>query len=84
MATDGGGAAVRGVGGAVIYRVGRQSYELSDRGLCCPGSLLPGVFAAYVSRHGHAFIDRAIYLPKGLTDDLARLKATYVPSDKFG
>jgi len=43
-----------------------------------------GVFAAYVSRHGHAFIDRAIYLPKGCTDDLVRLKAIYVPSDKFG
>ena len=25
-----------------------------------------GVFAAYVSRHGHAFIDRALYLPKTL------------------
>ena len=23
-----------------------------------------GVFASYVSRHGHAFIDRALYLPK--------------------
>src|SRR5674476_1225319 len=23
-----------------------------------------GVFCAYVSRHGHAFIDRALYLPK--------------------
>jgi len=23
-----------------------------------------GVFATYVSRHGHAFIDRALYLPK--------------------
>jgi SRSO17 transposase len=23
-----------------------------------------GVFAAYVSRRGHAFIDRALYLPK--------------------
>jgi SRSO17 transposase len=22
-----------------------------------------GVFASYVSRHGHAFIDRALYLP---------------------
>ncbi|MDD1523397.1 hypothetical protein DAA57_01690 [Bradyrhizobium yuanmingense] len=28
-----------------------------------------GVFAAYVSRHGHAFIDRALYLPKDWTDD---------------
>jgi SRSO17 transposase len=40
-----------------------------------------GVFATYVSRHGHAFIDRAHYLPKGWTDDPARLKATYVPGD---
>jgi SRSO17 transposase len=34
-----------------------------------------------VSRHGHAFIDRALYLPKGWTDDPARLKTTSVPSD---
>src|SRR6185436_16716636 len=39
-----------------------------------------GVFATYVSRHGHAFIDRALYLPKSWTDDPARLKATYVTS----
>ena len=39
-----------------------------------------GVFATYVSRHGHAFIDRALYLPKSWTDDPARLNATYVPS----
>src|ERR1700716_2725778 len=42
---------------------------------------LGGVFAAYVSRHGHAFIDRALYLPKGWTDDPARLKAAHVPVD---
>jgi len=40
-----------------------------------------GVFAAYVSRHGHAFIDRALYLPKSWTEDPARLKATSVPDD---
>ncbi len=40
-----------------------------------------GVFAAYVSSHGHAFIDRALYLPKNWTDDLARLKAAYVPGE---
>jgi SRSO17 transposase len=40
-----------------------------------------GVFAAYVSRHGHAFIDRALYLPKEWTDDLDRLEAAYVPPD---
>ena len=38
-----------------------------------------GVFAAYASRHGHAFIDRALYLPKRWTDDPARLAATDVP-----
>ncbi len=38
-----------------------------------------GVFAAYVSRHGHAFIDRALYLPKEWTDDPDRLEAAYVP-----
>ena len=37
-----------------------------------------GVFAAYVSCHGHAFIDRALYLPKEWTDDPDRLDA-YVP-----
>src|ERR1700677_1264542 len=40
-----------------------------------------GVFAAYVSRHGHAFIDRALYLPKAWTDDPDRLEAVYVPPD---
>jgi SRSO17 transposase len=38
-----------------------------------------GVFASYVSHHGHAFIDRALYLPKEWTDDRARLKAAHVP-----
>jgi SRSO17 transposase len=40
-----------------------------------------GVFAAYVSRHGHAFFDRALYLPKEWTDDRKRLKAAHVPED---
>src|SRR3954454_21578368 len=40
-----------------------------------------GVFATYVSRHGHAFIDRALYLPKSWADDPLRLKATCVPND---
>jgi SRSO17 transposase len=38
-----------------------------------------GVFAAYVSRHGHGFIDRALYLPKAWADDPARLAAAHVP-----
>jgi SRSO17 transposase len=39
-----------------------------------------GVFAAYVSRHGHAFIDRALYLPKAWTDAPAtRMAGAHVP-----
>ncbi len=38
-----------------------------------------GVFAAYVSRHGHALIDRALYLPKAWTEDPARRGAAHVP-----
>ena len=40
-----------------------------------------GVFAAYVSRRGHAFIDHALYLPKSWNDDPVRLKATHVPGE---
>src|ERR671928_1203871 len=40
-----------------------------------------GVFAAYVSRHGHAFVDRALYLPRAWTDDPARLAAAHVPPE---
>src|SRR6202140_1741551 len=39
-----------------------------------------GVFAAYVSRRGHAFIDRALYLPKAWTDDPARMVQAHVPN----
>jgi SRSO17 transposase len=38
-----------------------------------------GVFAAYVSRHGHAFIDRALYLPKIWAGDPARRAAAHIP-----
>ncbi len=38
-----------------------------------------GVFAAYVSDKGHAFIDRALYLPKAWTSDSARMRAARVP-----
>jgi SRSO17 transposase len=40
-----------------------------------------GVFASYVSRHGHAFIDRELYLPKEWTNDAVRVKAAHVPDD---
>ena len=38
-----------------------------------------GVFAAYASRHGHAFIDRALYLPKAWNSDSTRLAAAHTP-----
>src|SRR5579863_215545 len=38
-----------------------------------------GVFAAYVSARGHAFIDRALYLPKSWAGNPARLAAAHVP-----
>jgi len=40
-----------------------------------------GVFAAYVSRHGHALIDRALYLPKDWTSRPERLAAAHVPAE---
>ena len=38
-----------------------------------------GVFAAYVSDRGYAFIDRALYLPKAWAEDPARRAAAHVP-----
>jgi len=38
-----------------------------------------GVFAAYASCHGHAFIDRALYLPKPWANDPDRRTAAHVP-----
>ena len=40
-----------------------------------------GVFACYVSKHGHAFIDRELYLPKSWTDDKARMAKAHVPRE---
>src|SRR6201997_4697828 len=40
-----------------------------------------GVFAAYVCRHGHAFIDRALYLPKSWAKDAKRRTAAHVPRE---
>jgi SRSO17 transposase len=38
-----------------------------------------GVFLAYASRHGHALIDRALYLPRSWTADRARCREARVP-----
>ncbi|GBQ28097.1 transposase [Gluconacetobacter sacchari DSM 12717] len=38
-----------------------------------------GVFAAYVSDKGHAFLDRALYLPRAWTEKPERLTAALPP-----
>ena len=40
-----------------------------------------GVFAAYVSEHGHALTDRQLYLPKSWASDPERRAAAHVPDD---
>jgi SRSO17 transposase len=40
-----------------------------------------GVFAAYASSGGHAFIDRRLYLPKDWTGNPERLAGAHVPDD---
>ena len=40
-----------------------------------------GVFLAYASPRGHAFLDRALYLPKTWAEDAARREAAGVPPD---
>ena len=40
------------------------------------------VMLTYASRHGHAYVDRELYLPESWTSDPARLKAAKVPDDR--
>jgi SRSO17 transposase len=40
-----------------------------------------GVFLAHASRHGHACLDRALYLPKAWAEDAARREAAGVPAE---
>jgi SRSO17 transposase len=62
--------------GKASYDVGRQYTGSAGK---IPNCQI-GVFAAYVSRHGHAFIDRALYLPKHWADDPTRMAAAHVPA----
>jgi SRSO17 transposase len=40
-----------------------------------------GVFLAYASSHGHALIDRELYLPRSWTEDRDRCRAAGIPDD---
>ena len=40
-----------------------------------------GVFLAYASRHGHALIDRELYLPQSWMGDRDRCAAAGIPDD---
>src|SRR6187402_627006 len=40
-----------------------------------------GVFLGYASRHGHALIDRELYLPKTWAGDEERRRIAWVPED---
>ena len=40
-----------------------------------------GVFLGYASRHGHALIDRALYLPESWAHDMARRRVAGVPEE---
>lgn len=40
-----------------------------------------GVFLSYASSHGHALLDRELYLPKSWTDDQERCREAYVPCE---
>ena len=40
-----------------------------------------GVFLTYAGARGHTFLDRALYLPEGWTDDRDRCRAAGIPDD---
>lgn len=40
-----------------------------------------GVFLAYASQHGHALLDRALYLPQSWTEERERCKQAGIPDD---
>ncbi len=63
--------------GKASCAVGRQYTRSAGKITNCQ----VGVFAAYASRHGHAFVDRTLYLPKAWTDDPARMAAAHVPGE---
>lgn len=65
---------------------GKASCGVSRQYIGAAGKIMNcqiGMFAAYVSGRSHAFIDRALYLPKSWTSDRARLAANMIGSALF-
>jgi SRSO17 transposase len=62
---------------ATLCGVARQYTDTAGKITSCQIA----VFAAYISHHGHAFIDRALYLPKASAYDPARMAAAHVPTE---
>src|ERR1700748_2005643 len=66
-----------------FLKQGKASCGVARQSTCSAGKITNcqiGVFAAYASCHGHAFIDRALYLPKPWASDPARRAAAHVPA----
>ena len=64
-----------------FLKQGKSSCGVARQYTGSAGKITNCQIGVYVLRHRHAFIDRALYLPKSWTDDPARLKAIYVPDD---
>src|ERR1044072_6716089 len=74
--------AVLGVDGTGFLKQGKASCGVARQYTGSAGKITNcqiGVFAAYVSGKGHAFIDRALYLPRAWAEDPARRAAARVP-----
>jgi SRSO17 transposase len=76
--------AVRVVGETGFFKQGKASCGVVRQYTGSAGKITNcqiGVFACYVAKRGHAFIDRERYLPKCWTDHKARMTKAHVPEE---
>jgi SRSO17 transposase len=65
-----------------VVKKGRHSAGVAKQYVGCVGKVenaQVGVYLAYASRRGVAFLDRSLYLPQEWTDDPARCRAAGIP-----